>query len=254
VSASRAVTVEICTDSLAGVHAAAAGGADRVELCSALGLGGLTPGPGLLRLARAVPGLALVVLVRPRPGDFLYDTAELRTLAAEIERAGEAGADGVALGVLTADGHVDTDATARLIEGARPMEVCFHRAFDLVADPLDALEQLAQLGVERVLTSGGARDVVAGLQRLVELTRAAGERLTVMPGGGVRPTNVARVLAATGARAVHASARGARRSAMTHRNPEVVFTPGGDDVLDVTDPERVAALVAALPSPPPAGG
>lgn len=244
---SQQVIREVCVDSLAGVRAAAAAGAERVELCSDLDVGGLTPGGGLLRAARAVPGVALVVLVRPRPGDFHHDAHERDTLRAEVEWAGEAGADGVAVGALRADGTLDLDTLAELVERARPMEVCVHRAFDVVPDQLAALEQLVDLDIERVLTSGGEQGVLDGLPRLVELCRAAGERITVMPGGGVRADNAARVLAATGARAIHFSARGSTASRMTHRNPRcslVAAEPPVEHAWGCTDAERLAALMS----------
>lgn len=246
------VRVEICVESVAGVRAARSGGAHRVELCSALALGGLTPSGGALRAACSV-GIDVVSLVRPRAGDFVYDVEELEVMARDVELAGEAGAFGVALGVLRPDGSIDVDATAGLVERARPLAVTFHRAFDVVAAPRAALEELAGLGVDRVLTSGQAPDVERGMGRLAELVQAAGDRLIVLPGCGVRAHNVARLLAATGAREVHASAGVREDGPMEYRSPTVRMGSSempGEYERSRTDAGRVAALVRAATLPP----
>lgn len=242
-------TLEVCVDSPAGCRAARAGGAARVELCAGLELGGLTPSAGLLAAAReAFPG-HLAVLVRPRPGDACYGPEERALLLDDVGRAVAAGADSVAVGVLTSAGDVDRAALAELAERARPASVTFHRAFDAARDPEAALEALVELGVARVLSSGGAASVEGGLERLAALVRRAGPRLSVVPAGGVRPHNAASVLAATGARELHASARRAVESAMTHRVGELALgalTAGSEYVHGETDADAVRALVTAI--------
>jgi copper homeostasis protein len=198
--------LEVCVDSIAGLLAAEAGGAQRIELCARLDLGGLSPARELLDAAIARTRLPLHVMVRPRAGDFVATAAEVLAMEAEIaglrDRGGVAG---VVFGVLTPAGRVDVAATRRLLAAARPLSVTFHRAFDASADLDQALEDLVELGVDRILSSGGAADAYAGRARLGELVRRARGRLVVMAGGGVRPGNVAAILAETGVLEVHGS-------------------------------------------------
>lgn len=240
---------EVCVESVSGCLAAEAGGADRVELCANLLEGGTTPSSGAVEGARAHLSIGLVVLLRPRPGDFLYDELELETLLRDLRRVRELGADGVALGFLCRDGAVDAERTARCVEAAAPLDVCFHRAFDHVRDPFEALETLAGLGVARVLTSGGAPSAEEGRARIAGLVAAAAGRLAVVAAGGVRAHNAARIVAATGVRELHGSASGTRPSPMEHRNPACLLgSPGapGEYELRTTEEERVRAVVRAL--------
>jgi copper homeostasis protein len=207
--------LEICLTGAAEARAAVAGGADRLELCRDLAQDGLTPELSLVRAVCREGEVPVVVLIRPRPGGFVYDAGEREAMAAAVEQAGEAGAAGVALGALTADGSVDEAVMGELLRRARPLSVCFHRAFDQVADPVDALERLIALGVDRLLTSGRPGRAEDHLPLLAELVRRADERLVVMPGGGLRPENVAALVAATGAREVHSSAGGVSVDAVT---------------------------------------
>jgi copper homeostasis protein len=239
--------VEICVDSVQGCRAALAGGAARVELCAALSEGGTTPSAGLLFEACAA-GIDVVALIRPRAGDFLYDGDELSAMRRDVETAKAAGARGVALGVLTAGGEVDRARTAGLAALARPLDVCFHRAFDAARDPRAALDALLELGIDRVLSSGGAARAEDGLPLLAELVRRAGERLSVVPAGGVRAHNAAAILRATGARELHLSARTTHPSPMRHRNPALRLGAGaapGEYERTSTDVELVRAVVAA---------
>ena len=245
----RRTLVEVCVETVDGALAAERAGADRVELCSALELGGLTPGFGTLAEARKQLEIPLVVLVRPRRGDFLYSPADLAAAWRDVEAARAAGADGVALGLLDAEGDLDRERTGALVDLARPMTVTFHRAFDLARDRERTLEQLVELGIERVLTSGGARDVEAGERALAGLVDRAAGRITVMAGGGVGPGTVARLVAETGVPEVHLSARVMESSAMRHRNPGCDLGSGripGEYQLARTDPELVRATVSAL--------
>src|SRR6476619_4652392 len=145
---------EICVDSVAGVRAAKKAGAHRVELCANLLEGGTTPSRGTIKRARSIEGIKLHVIIRPRGGDFLYDDDEFAAMAADIDTAKREGADGVVIGLLTADGEVDGPRTRELIARARPLSVTFHRAFDMTRDPFTALATLIELGVDRILTSG----------------------------------------------------------------------------------------------------
>lgn len=197
---------EICVDSTEGVAAAKAAGAERVELCADLLEGGITPSLGAIRQARKVAGIRVHVIVRPRGGDFLYSNAEFAAMAADIDAAKSEGADGVVIGLLTADAAVDRERTADLVARARPMSVTFHRAFDMTADPFVALESLIDLGIDRVLTSGQEATALEGLPLLAELSRRAGKRIVVMPGGGITARNIDRIVAGMNPAEIHFAA------------------------------------------------
>ncbi|MFE6967590.1 copper homeostasis protein CutC [Agromyces sp. NPDC057679] len=236
--------VEIAVQDAAGTRIALANGAARIELCQALGLGGLTPSAGLVEaaveLARDAGATGFVhVLVRPRGGGFVYDADEQDTILREIRAAvtAGAGADGVVVGALTEGGELDLDAIARFVEAAGGAEVTVHRAVDASADPLGSVAALAGRGVRRVLTSGGAPDCRAGLATLQAMVAASGS-LEVMAGGGVRVEDLADLVAA-GVDAVHLSARG------TTTRGGVSGPGGGVAGFDVTDPGLVRAAVAA---------
>lgn len=240
--------LEICAGSIESVLAAKAGGAQRVELCSALSEGGVTPSVGLMREARKVEGLKMNVLIRPRGGDFLYTEEEVRIMEADILAAREVGADGVVIGALTADGDVDVDICKRLLKAAGGMSVTFHRAFDMVRDKDKALEDVIALGCDRILTSGLMPTALDGLGTLSEVMAKSQGRIIIMPGSGVCPENVAKIVSETGVDEIHASARSVRESVMKYRNSNV--TMGAKDADEYarkeTDAKIVEALVAEL--------
>jgi copper homeostasis protein len=243
------VTLEACVDSADGVAAAFSGGADRVELCANLAEGGTTPSLGTLIASGAAAQIPIMAMIRPRGGDFVYSQLELESMQHDIAAAKQSGARGVVLGVLRADGTVDAETTRALADFARPMQVTFHRAFDMTRDLDEALGVLMELGIDRVLTSGGEANVIEGLDRIAALVRIAGKRIAVMPGGGVREENVARVIETTGAREVHFTARSQRESAMNFRNPRVAMgshAADGEYKIAFTDVERVRRFVAAV--------
>lgn len=242
-------TLEICAGDIASVLAAAEGGADRVELCSALGEGGVTPSAALIAAAVAVPGLRTNVLVRPRGGDFLYSKEEKDVILADIAHCLKAGADAVVVGALLPDGRVDAPFLSRCVEAAGGMEVTFHRAFDLCADPMAALETIAQAGCTRVLTSGQARTAEEGIALLRELVGKGKELgVSIMPGGGVTPDNARRITDATGATEIHASSRGAVKSRMAFRRGGVSMGAAGADeyLISQTSAAIVRGIVDAL--------
>lgn len=259
--------LEVCTGSLTSVLHAAEGGAQRVELCSGLDEGGLTPSIGLIQAALQVEGLKKHVLIRPRGGDFLYSEAEQDIIVDDIFAARRAGADGVVVGALTADGDVDVEACRRFMDAARgeyvdfaegdldeayflpPMNVTFHRAFDLCRDAKAALETLIALGFDRILTSGQAATAEAGIPLLKELVEQAAGRITIMPGCGVNATNAAEIVRATGASEIHASARSSWPSQMRFRHPGVSMgVPGSDEYAtketDVTTVRKIVESIA----------
>jgi copper homeostasis protein len=243
--------VEICVDSVEGALAAQAGGADRVELCDNLFEGGTTPSAGCIKVARARLRIGLHVIIRPRGGDFLYSPTEQEVMLEDIEMARALGADGVVIGCLKADGDIDVELTRALIQRARPLSVTFHRAFDMCRDPRRALEELIELGADRLLTSGQEATSLEGLELIADLNRIAAERIIVMPGGGLTARNAPRVVAATGVREVHLSARRAIESGMVYRNTRV-FMGGAlrppEFSWKTTDPQAVRTIVRALGS------
>ena len=235
--------LEVAANSVASALAAQAGGARRVELCAGLEAGGMTPSHGSIVRARTGLAIALYVLIRPRAGDFVYDGLELAVMLDDIAHCRSLGCDGVVVGALTPDGEVDRAACARCVEAASGMGVAFHRAFDLAADKAFALEALIDLGFERVLTSGGAPSAVAGASVLSRLVAQAGERITVMPGAGIEPGNVAALRTLTRAREFHASATRRLPSAMRRAPADPLGMGAGETRTDV---QTVRALVAAL--------
>jgi copper homeostasis protein len=235
--------LEIAANSVASALAAQQGGAGRVELCTALELGGLTPSPAQIALAREHLTIPLYVLIRPRAGDFLYNDLECETMLRDIEACAAAGCDGVVLGVLDAEGDVDVPRCRSLISAAGNMGVTFHRAFDLSRDSAQAMEDIVALGCERILTSGAKASAADGAALIRELVVQAAGRLAVMPGAGVTAQNIAALVAATGAHEFHASAKCQLPSGMQLRPPLLSDMQGGELRSDV---EQVRALVAAL--------
>ncbi|GAA4215601.1 copper homeostasis protein CutC [Actinocatenispora rupis] len=244
------IALEIAVTAAAGARTARDGGADRVELCSALELGGVTPSDALVA-ATARVGLPVQVLVRCRPGDFVYDADEVALMAAEVRSAVAAGASGVVVGALTATGVLDGDAVRRFVDAARdagtaagrPVEVTLHRAVDQTTDPVDTTAAAYALGCTRVLTSGGAAVAADGVDTIRRIA-AAVPGIEVMAGGGVRPADVP-ALAGAGVAAVHLSAK---RPAPSRDNAAWVPLGAADAATHfVTDPDIVAAAAAARP-------
>lgn len=212
------VLIEVCLDSAESALAAQEGGAQRVELCDNLIEGGTTPSAGMVAVTRRAVDIGLHVMIRPRGGDFCYSPWELDAMLHDIDTARELGADGVVFGALLDDGTIDEESTSELLQAARPMAVTFHRAFDMTRDPLAALDTLLELGVDRLLTSGQEATVADGVGLVRELVRWAGTELVVMPGCGITPRNVGRIVAETGAKEIHVVAARSVESPMRYRN------------------------------------
>jgi copper homeostasis protein len=210
--------LEICVDSVESAVAAERGGAQRIELCSDLLEGGITPSPGLLERVRKRLGIDVFVMIRPRGGDFCYTAEELSIMKADIEHVKQLGADGIVLGVLDTDGYVDVERTRDLVEQATPLPVTFHRAIDVSADFADSLEKIIASGAERVLTSGGRRRVADSTRDISQAIRQTRGRLIVMVGGGLNPENIATVADETGAAEYHASLNTGVPSPVRFRN------------------------------------
>jgi copper homeostasis protein len=185
-----AVVVEICVQGVESALAAQAGGADRIELCEDLAVGGVTPSAGTVAVACRRLTIPVHVLIRPRGGNFVYTEAEFEVMRHDIEAVRSLGAAGVVIGLLDPARAIDRGRTARVIEAARPLSVTFHKAFDEAADPIKALDDLIGLGVERVLTSGGMAKAVDGLDRLVSLDRRAAGRVIILAGGRITEADI----------------------------------------------------------------
>lgn len=244
------IETELCAFSLEACRAAARAGVMRVELCASPYEGGTTPSAALIRRARQIPHLQLSVMIRPRGGDFLYTDDEFDLMLDEVDFARECGADCVVAGMLTPDGRVDEERTARLVDRCGSMQFTFHRAFDMTRDTAEALESLVRAGCYRVLTSGGRNTAMEGIDTIRALVAQSAGRIAIMAGSGVSPSNV-RQLAGTGVDAVHFSARSLVESGMTYRNPTVSMggVPGIPEYASVgADETKIREILDQLNS------
>lgn len=235
--------LEIACNSATSALAAQQGGAARIELFENLEQGGTTPSSGTIRVAREHLHIPLFVLIRLRPGDFLYSGLEVEIMLRDIEHCRHLGCDGVVIGALTADGEIDMPLCRELIAAAGPMGVTFHRAFDATRDLSAALEQVVELGAQRILSSGGRQSAAEGVQVLSSLVAQAGHRISVMAGAGLNAENIQAVARQSGCRELHASAKTIRHSSMRHRNPALV---GLESDWTQSGMDQVAGLVSAL--------
>ena len=246
------ITLEVCVDSLCSAKLAAENGAQRIELNSALELGGLTPSIGLVEHTLEVlrpTGCALIVMARPRPGGFAYRPDDLAVMQREIDRLLDTGVDGIALGVLKEDGMIDEHAIRALIQPvlSTGKDAVFHRAFDLTPDPIEAMDTLIDLGFTRVLTSGQAPTAVQGTSIIRQLVMHANGRIEVLPGSGINADNAVQLVRETGCNQVHASLRQVVEDRSGSRRPEIRFSsPPPEHGFQKVDPEKVAAMVEAL--------
>jgi copper homeostasis protein len=245
----RPVLVEVVVDSVEGAVRAARAGAERLELCCALGEGGLTPTPGLARGVTAAVAVPVVAMLRPRRGDFLYDEHEFAAMQHDLLALADCGVAGFAVGVLRPDASLDEDRMAALVAAAGSRHVALHRAFDVAHDPEATLSACIALGVRRILTSGQRRTAPEGAELLRRLVDLAAGRIAVMAGAGVRAANVAALVESTGVDEVHLSASAFEQSRMQRHNPHVAMgtLPAvPDDVVRVTDEREIRDLLAAL--------
>lgn len=242
--------LEICCGTWASAQAAAQGGAHRIELCSALSEGGITPSVGLLKKALTLKHLLNVhVLIRPRSGDFVYTSDEVELMCTDIRMAVSLGADGVVIGALTPDGDVDREVCRQMVLAANGVQhITFHRAFDMCRDADAAMQQIIDLGCDRILTSGLAPTAEAGIPMLKHLVERAAGRISIMPGSGVGVGNARAILLQTGANEIHASARSIVHSTMRYHNPTVNMGVAGQDEYSrlETDSQIVSNILQQL--------
>lgn len=237
--------IEIATTDFTTTKAAVEGGADRIELCAALVEGGTTPSYGTIRQCREAFNTTLFPIIRPRGGDFLYTEEEFQIMLKEVKLCKELGCDGVVIGMLLSNGAIDVKHTEALVNAAYPLEVTFHRAFDRCADPFEALEQLIDIGCQRILTSGQKPTVTEGLDTLVELVKAADDRIIILPGSGVRKENIKLLAEKSGATEFHSSLRSSTKTKMTFIHP--AFATSEESYINpYIHPEEVKALRNAL--------
>ena len=248
--------LEVCVDSVASALSAKAGGADRLELCADLIIGGTTPSLALVRQVKAETGLPVRALLRPRFGDFCYDRYELAQMEESAAELVQAGADGIVAGVLTPEGALDVEALRPIYAAARsaakaagrPLACTLHRAFDVCCDPFAALEATKSLGLTTILTSGQAASAPAGAPLLRQLVEAAGDEIEILVGAGVTPDNLPALATETGAHAFHLSGKQVLDSRMTFRREGVPMGLPGFSEFEVwqTSEEKVRAARQAL--------
>lgn len=237
--------LEVIAFDLVSCAVAANAGAHRIELCANPPEGGTTPSLGMMKLARQITPLPLFPIIRPRGGDFLYTEDEFACMHRDIQMAKQIGCDGVVLGMLKSDGNIDRERTARLVDLAYPMEVTFHRAFDRARNPLEALESIIQIGCTRVLTSGQHPTALEGSEIIRQLIEAADERIIIMPGSGVRSSNLESLHEQTGATEFHSSARTQVASAMKYNSPTMKEQLTSVQ-LDVDEVKRLASTLQKI--------
>jgi copper homeostasis protein len=243
------ITIEVCIDSVQSAIAAQQGGANRVELCDNLFEGGTTPSAGAIAIARKHINIGLHVMIRPRGGDFFYSDIEFDCMKKDIQVAKDLGADGVVFGLLTKDGQIDKARTRELAELASPLQVTFHRAFDMTADPVQALEDIISIkGITRLLTSGQEKSAYEGAELIAQLITQAKGRIIIMPGAGVYERNIQKIRQLTGAQEFHVTGYKTVQSQMAYRNP-TIFMGGTLSLpeydINIVDASRIQAMRSA---------
>jgi copper homeostasis protein len=239
--------LEVCANSYESALAAQIGGAKRVEFCDNLAEGGTTPSYAQIALAKKNLSIEVWPIIRPRGGDFLYSDIEFELMKEDIKICKSLNCKGIVTGILKDDGTIDKERCAILIELAKPMDVAFHRAFDMSNDMDQALEDLIGLNIKRVLTSGGASSAILGAERLAQLVKKANGRIIIMPGAGINENNIKELIDQTGATQFHASAKAFVPSKMKFRNTETKMGSIEDEYrYELTSATKVKALVDCI--------
>jgi len=231
--------LEVCAYNFQSCIIAEKAGANRVELCDNHHEGGTTPSFGTIRLAREKTSIQLYPIIRPRAGNFLYNDDEIAVMRNDIMMCKDLGCNGISVGVLLKNAEVDKDLLKRIVELAHPLKVTFHRAFDFTPDPIRAMEDIIEAGCERILTSGQEIVAVDGLDTIAKLVKAAGTRIKIMPGAGIRASNIERIIRKTGATEYHSSARHKMKNEGILRRSELMYL--GHSYL--TDAEEVKEII-----------
>ena len=244
--------IEVCVANIQSAIAAQEGGAKRVELCDNLYEGGTTPSYATIKLARNKLDIGLNVMIRPRGSDFCYSDLEFEMMKEDIRICKDLGADGVVFGILSTDGNVDIKRTKQLVELARPMSVTFHRAFDATVDPFQALEDIIDLGIHRILTAGQKNTVPEGLDLIKKLIEKAANRIIIMPGSGINEKNIKEIRDLTGAKEFHLTGRKTVQSKMEYRKQGIYF--GGliqipEYEINITDTDKIIKIVNLVNEP-----
>jgi copper homeostasis protein len=241
--------LELCTASVDDCITAQAGGADRVELNAGLMLGGLTPSLGTVQIASAVISLPIISMIRPRPGGFCYSSSDFFVMERDAELMEAHGAQGIAFGILTEEGHVDEVRCRTLIDHCGELGIVFHRAFDVVPDPFQAIDLLVDLGVNRIMTSGQEASAYNGAENIARFIDYAAGRIEILPAGGINRFTLADVLARTGCTQVHASLSRKSTDRSTQSRPQVAFGGGlkmPETRFTTTDPQAVNQMRCLL--------
>lgn len=238
--------IEICLESVESVLEAEKGGADRVELCSDLFEGGLSPSIATVRVAKKLSSIKINAMVRPRGGDFCYSDIEFEVMKEEVKAFKAEGVNAIVFGILTPEGDIDTARCREIIELARPLEVTFHRAFDMTKDPYKALDDLISLGVDRVLTSGQEATVYEGIDTLKRLIEIAGDKIIILPGSGIKERNFKKIDAALHAKEYHMSLSSTKESKMTF-HPGHIYMGGllrqSEFLIPCTDSKKIENIL-----------
>lgn len=244
------VQIEVCVDNLESLHNAISGGATRIELCSSLALGGLTPSYGLMKKAAQISTVPVYAMIRPRQGDFLYDGDDIESMLEDIHAAKKAGLQGIVFGMLTSDGHIDVEKSKYIMQASTSLGVTFHRAIDQCSDYLQALEHIEELGCERILTSGLAENAYDGRKVISDMVNQSKGRFSVMAGAGVNASNVCDIVRSTGIYEVHLSGKTTRASKMhTVTNDAKMGSSTIDDfIIPITSSYNISQVALQLKS------
>lgn len=236
--------LEACANSALSAIEAGKGRADRVELCENMADGGCTPGYGSILFARKNLKIELYIMIRPRGSDFLYSDAEFEIMKEDVLFARKTGAEGVVFGILNADGTIDKFRMRKLAELARPMGITCHRAFDMTADPFQAMEDLIELGIDRILTSGQQENALLGAPLIKDLITRAKGRIVIMPGGGIKEHNIKEVISATGANEFHLYLPKTVKSRMTFQRQDIHMGKPSvpENELVIVDAEKISRV------------
>jgi len=241
--------IEVCAINIQSAIAAQKGGAKRIELCDNLFEGGTTPSPGTLQIVRELLDIEINVMIRPRGSDFCYSDLEFEIMKRDIEFCKTLGVDGVVFGILLPDGNIDIKRIKQLVEISRPMSVTFHRAFDMTPNPFRSLEEIIELGIDRILTAGQKNKAIEGKEIIEKLISKADERIIIMPGSGINEDNILELKKETGAREFHLTGHKKTDSKMIYRKKEIYM--GGipqvhEYEIRVTDEKCIRKIIELL--------